>query len=140
MLDLELPQSYLLNYGLTSNGKTYVSDLEADRDLSDEEIMTCPPWKPGYSLDLKEWGRFLVTNITEVAYNDTAFDGLVLQEQKKRLMLSLLERQDCQQNDNFDDLVQGKGKGLVFLLHGPPGVGKTYTAGLISPREYGSIR
>jgi len=26
------------------------------------------------------------------------------------------------------DIVEGKGKGLVILLHGPPGVGKTLTA------------
>jgi len=27
------------------------------------------------------------------------------------------------------DLVPGKGQGQIFLLHGPPGVGKTFTAG-----------
>lgn len=27
------------------------------------------------------------------------------------------------------DFVEGKGNGLIFLLHGKPGVGKTYTAG-----------
>ncbi len=27
------------------------------------------------------------------------------------------------------DFVKGKGEGLIFLLHGPPGVGKTCTAG-----------
>jgi len=29
----------------------------------------------------------------------------------------------------FDDHIQGKGKGMIFLLHGEPGVGKTLTAG-----------
>ena len=29
---------------------------------------------------------------------------------------------------NADLMFQGKGKGLVILLHGPPGVGKTMTA------------
>lgn len=27
------------------------------------------------------------------------------------------------------DFIQGKGQGLTILLHGKPGVGKTYTAG-----------
>lgn len=30
--------------------------------------------------------------------------------------------------DRRNDLVRGKGKGLVILLHGEPGVGKTTTA------------
>lgn len=33
------------------------------------------------------------------------------------------------------DFVKGKGEGLIFLLHGKPGVGKTYTAGELSRHE-----
>lgn len=33
------------------------------------------------------------------------------------------------------DFVKGKGEGLIFLLHGKPGVGKTYTAGEFSRHE-----
>ena len=138
MLDTEHSHRGFSKLKFIPDTKTYGSGLEANKELSDEEIMTCIHWLPGYSLELKEWGFFLVSNVTEVAYNDTAFDGLVLQERKKRLILSLLERPNCQQDDSFDDLIQGKGKGLVFLLHGPPGVGKTYTAGLLFPREHES--
>ena len=40
------------------------------------------------------------------------------------------------------DFVKGKGNGLVFLLHGRPGVGKTCTAGRFCPpdRDYGLYR
>lgn len=31
------------------------------------------------------------------------------------------------------DFVRGKGNGLIFLLHGKPGVGKTCTAGNLPP-------
>ena len=114
------------------NTKDFSSGLEASADLSDEVIMTCSPNIPGYSLELNRWAFFLVIGITEVAYNNEAVHGLVLQERKKRLISSLLERQDREQHDDFDDLIRGKVKGLIFLLHGPPGVGKTYTAGLFS--------
>lgn len=30
------------------------------------------------------------------------------------------------------DFVKGKGNGITFLLHGRPGVGKTYTAGQLA--------
>ncbi|KAF2801840.1 P-loop containing nucleoside triphosphate hydrolase protein [Mytilinidion resinicola] len=33
--------------------------------------------------------------------------------------------------DGFDDVVRGKGQGLIILLHGAPGLGKTMTAGRI---------
>lgn len=33
------------------------------------------------------------------------------------------------ENSDFDDIIAGKGLGLVFLLQGPPGLGKTLTAG-----------
>lgn len=34
--------------------------------------------------------------------------------------------------ESIDDVIQGKGKGLVAVLHGPPGTGKTLTAEGIS--------
>ncbi|KAL8920301.1 MAG: hypothetical protein Q9172_004560 [Xanthocarpia lactea] len=130
MLDLE--QFQLTNQGdshsFVAGTKIFTSGSEANAELSDEDIMTCYYSIPGYSLEIKLWGTFLVKDVTEVAYDDNAFHGLVLQEQSKRLISSLLEMKDCQQEDGFDDLIQGKGKGLISLLHGPPGVGKTYTA------------
>lgn len=36
---------------------------------------------------------------------------------------------ESEQSSWSADFVTGKGEGLIFLLHGKPGVGKTYTAG-----------
>lgn len=116
-------------YEFVPGTKSYESATEAISNLSDDEIMICHSCLQGYSLELKRWGHFKVTDITEVTYNDNAFDALVLAEDKKKLMSSLLARQNGHHEDEFDDLISGKGKGLIFLLHGPPGLGKTYTAG-----------
>lgn len=118
--------------------RIYEFVTEAISNMSDEEIMICSTLLRGYSLELKRWGFFEVTGVTEIAYNDKAFHALVLAEQKKKLISALLERQDDQQEDEFDDLISGKGKGLIFLLHGPPGVGKTYTAGCSYPSNTNS--
>lgn len=36
---------------------------------------------------------------------------------------------------NYDDVIKGKGKRIIFLQHGPPGVGQTFTAGRLPSRK-----
>ncbi len=38
-----------------------------------------------------------------------------------------------------DDLIAGKGNGLIMLLHGGPGTGKTLTAGMSPIRRSHSV-
>ncbi len=63
--------------------------------------------------------------------------GLVMDERRKETLKALAKayvRRDKDDktlsNDMWAaDFVKGKGSGLIFLLHGKPGVGKTCTAG-----------
>ncbi|KAF1958925.1 P-loop containing nucleoside triphosphate hydrolase protein, partial [Byssothecium circinans] len=104
-------------------------DLTADEDLdiSDEQFILCHSQLPGFCLSSKEWAMFDVAKITDIDFNPTAFDSLVLDESKKS-MISSLVRERVDQESTFDDIIKGKGKGLIFLLHGEPGTGKTLTA------------
>ncbi|KAL1852900.1 hypothetical protein Daus18300_011982 [Diaporthe australafricana] len=81
----------------------------------------------GYALESKKWGIFNIECVEDIQFNSEAFQGLMFEENKKILIRSLVT-QHGKENDDFDDLVKGKGKGLIFLLYGPPGVGKTLTA------------
>lgn len=65
--------------------------------------------------------------MTEFEYNTRAFESLALPDEQKTMLSSLVRAHTAELQ--FDDLVKGKGKGLIFLLHGEPGVGKTLTAG-----------
>lgn len=68
--------------------------------------------------------------------NDKAFEGLEINKQHKKLILALVkshfDKIEAESKTNVEidpqDLIRGKGKGVVILLHGVPGVGKTATA------------
>lgn len=51
----------------------------------------------------------------------------------ENLILALVDGQTANKA-SFDDVIEGKGLGIVMLLVGPPGTGKTLTAEAISDR------
>lgn len=65
--------------------------------------------------------------MSEIIWNDRIFDSLVMDEPQKSLVHTLV-RVHGSEKHSFDDFVADKGKGLIGLLTGPPGVGKTLTA------------
>lgn len=79
----------------------------------------------------------LVDNIRPVKWNKDAFERLVLESDTKDMVKSLVMVRSSNIGPNKrrlldmmkDDLISGKGNGLIMLLHGPPGTGKTLTAG-----------
>lgn len=65
-------------------------------------------------------------HIRPVPWNKEAFNRLVLKSKKKELIKALvMVHLATTQNA---DVVEGKGNGLIILLHGSPGTGKTLTA------------
>ena len=61
----------------------------------------------------------------DIKYNVNIFDDIVLDKNKKDFIKILTKNYNCNKSSN---LIEGKGQNLIFLLHGPPGVGKTLTA------------
>ena len=74
---------------------------------------------------------FFVSSVSNIEWNEGAFDSLVLPADQKDLILSFATSQ-ASNSEDFDDVIQGKGKGIIMLLSGPPGVGKTLTAESVS--------
>jgi len=72
----------------------------------------------------------LVKELDFVHYSKEAWDHLVIDEDTKMLIRSLVEIRGNKDKTAqlASDWIQGKSEGLVFLLHGDPGLGKTLTA------------
>ncbi|KAI4950373.1 hypothetical protein J4E91_004255 [Alternaria rosae] len=70
-----------------------------------------------------------------------AFTDLQIENENKRLIESLLKSHFRKKKDELagaevlsQDLIRGKGRGIVILLHGEPGVGKTATAEAVAQK------
>lgn len=86
----------------------------------------CPPFVYGYSVARKDWCKFYLDSLQETTWNKNMMDDLVMDNAQKRLMQALITSHRFPTNPG--DMMQQKGKGLVVLLHGSPGAGKTLTA------------
>ncbi|KAK5997570.1 hypothetical protein PT974_02933 [Cladobotryum mycophilum] len=94
-------------------------------DISDDHKLLINPVLYGFSLGDKVWGAFAVSQLQDVVWNTSIIDALVISSDQKEFMRALVESHS---NNGFDDFVRDKGKGLIGLLTGSPGVGKTLTA------------
>ncbi|MCK5016828.1 MAG: AAA family ATPase [Candidatus Peribacteraceae bacterium] len=110
----------------------YFNSYARDRDDDDNSISIlhnelfwmCESTIYGFSFAIKKWGEFKVSATSAIQYDTEAFHNLVLAEDKKSMILALVNNY----KSGFSDIISGKGGGCIFLLHGKPGCGKTLTA------------
>lgn len=100
--------------------------MELDTPPSGNFIYLLPSTIKGYNLQRKKWLDLQVNRISEVTWNKEAFKSLVLDLKTKDLIEALISNQLAAERST--DLISGKGNGLILLLHGGPGTGKTLTA------------
>ncbi|KAH7393971.1 P-loop containing nucleoside triphosphate hydrolase protein [Phaeosphaeria sp. MPI-PUGE-AT-0046c] len=99
-----------------------------EKPITTMQAQLCPSVINCFTLATNKWYLVSVKNLKEVNWTTTAFDHLVMDKQYKTMLRGLVEQHRSNKNKILADVIRGKGKGLVILLHGPPGVGKTLTA------------
>ncbi|KAF7522030.1 hypothetical protein G7054_g12267 [Neopestalotiopsis clavispora] len=113
--------------------------LSSSSRLTETELLIMTYRVFGFVLRSRKWAQLdlsLLRDEDENARTVTvnAFDRLELPKNHREVLKSLVvqhfrSKQSTFMKDEQTDLIQGKGKGLILLLHGAPGVGKTTTAG-----------
>ncbi|KAL8396484.1 hypothetical protein RB594_008814 [Gaeumannomyces avenae] len=97
--------------------------------LTDEEYIMCSPDVLAYDLNSRTWSPVLVSALEPVQYESEVFtQSLLLDNKYKDMISSLIRGKIGESGDGSGGTMKGKGNGLVFLLHGEPGTGKTLTA------------
>lgn len=85
-------------------------------------------------LVIKDSTKELIKNLTQMYVNKGPVESA--QQQLGAVRLNTVHKQVVKEVSSVAwsaDFIKGKGEGLTFLLHGKPGVGKTYTAGKPDP-------
>ncbi|KAI0468396.1 hypothetical protein F4859DRAFT_506015 [Xylaria cf. heliscus] len=109
-----------------------------DNEPTDDELVVMTYRVFGFVLRSRKWAQL---DLTFLKYENAdarnsvlgAFNRLELPDGHREMVRSLVtqhfrDKQTAFARDDQTDLVKGKGKGLILLLHGAPGVGKTTTA------------
>ncbi|KAL3421222.1 ATPase family AAA domain-containing protein 3B 1 [Phlyctema vagabunda] len=117
--------------------ETFPQDWE---ELGDDMYYLLPANIPAYVFKTRHWELLQVEDFSEAVFDQTMIDKLVMDEARLTMIKSLAASyirqnklgQISKQPAWQADFVEGKGKGQIFLLHGKPGVGKTYTAECIA--------
>ncbi|KAK8849096.1 P-loop containing nucleoside triphosphate hydrolase protein [Apiospora arundinis] len=103
--------------------------FDSETGPSGDHCYLFPPETIAYNLERKCWEDIAVDYISEVQWDKKAFDNLVLSDSRtKELIHALITTKLAVEEGQGADLIKGKGNGLIMLLHGGPGTGKTFTA------------
>ena len=124
-----------------TNQKPHLAPVEDPEELGEDERLLLPYSLHGFVLRSKKWRTFNIDDVEDIKYN-SGFDDLVLPQGHKDTLEALVNRHSHYveaAGTRFEvkrsmDLVTGKGKGLIILLHGAPGVGKTSTAECVAEK------
>ena len=100
----------------------------------DEYFLLCSYRTFAFDLAARRWEVVTVDSIETNVKPSNVFDELVLPKEVRQTIYALAKAYEKQGRSRrlATDIIRGKGLGTIFLLHGPPGVGKTATAEAIS--------
>ena len=81
--------------------------------LPDAKLFQTWPTVTGFSFAAKKWGELRLPDLEPIAFDESSFSRLVLDERKKKLIFSLVTNS----SKSFTDIIGGKGGGWYIGSH-----------------------
>lgn len=106
----------------SSRKAVQIEEYDNEESLPDDILCLTPPTHLGWSFTAKAWGLILVEHLSDIVFDELAFDQLVVRPEYKKMIKALVETHAGQNDGLARDLVAGKGGGMVMVLHGKPGL------------------
>ncbi|RSL55359.1 hypothetical protein CEP54_009403 [Fusarium duplospermum] len=132
-LDHRFIEEYLAENEFPTTDARYLTDDPIR--IPQDDLILFPHRLFAFVLKDRKWAVVDINNITELPESTgEAWKSLVLPGGHKEMVYSLVQSHfrskdtGRAEEEMQADLIRGKGKGLIVLLHGAPGVGKTSTA------------
>jgi hypothetical protein len=123
--ELEVPS--FKDLSLSKIYKKYRRD--SSYSVSNEEALLCPSTVRGYSLKDKCWVDFNVETVQDIEWDEACLPKLQINPTTRNFLACLVSKH-AEAGHQMKDVIDEKGKGIAFLFHGPPGCGKSLTAGM----------
>ena len=120
----------------TYDHDSWKSQLSPKEAPSVADLIVMPNTVHGFYLTEKHWVCIHVDGVHRIKWNKGAYDRLVIPPETKELVRALVAVRSSQRGIKHGlgiagkriDILAGKGNGLIMLLHGGPGTGKSLTA------------
>ncbi len=132
----------ILEFNKRQEEPTAIGQLQDELEIQEDELVLLPKRLFAYALQDRKFVMLDIANARSIAQTGDPFKELIISRSHKDMISSLVhahfEKKQMEQIHGFyhisQDIIHNKGRGLVILLHGVPGVGKSSTAEAVAQR------
>ncbi|KAI9729215.1 MAG: hypothetical protein M1834_007007 [Cirrosporium novae-zelandiae] len=103
-----------------------------EAELGKGHFFLCPATIGGFIIRRREFSAMRIDNINPHSIDENILKNLQIPQEHLDMITALTHKYDDKGKTWSADFIASKGEGLIFLLHGPSGVGKAYTAECIA--------